>query len=116
MSDKVSIPVELEQTLRQFEDALEQLRTPLEPILKIPLEQHLAEMNPLEKVKMEVLLGYTMNSLFSSKTSAMTQANHIFFHADVSLFKNPRHLTRQASCPSGTRKSYKPCKYKRMKC
>ncbi|KAJ8317234.1 hypothetical protein KUTeg_005138 [Tegillarca granosa] len=64
MTDEAGIPEELKEKLASFDSSLSQVESVLQPLLQCPQNELFEKLSPLDRAKVELVGGYTINSLF----------------------------------------------------
>ncbi|EFA86758.1 hypothetical protein PPL_00563 [Heterostelium album PN500] len=62
-----SLPSDLEQDVNDFEALLEKIELQLEPFFKYSMKEHQDELSPVQSAKLNILVAYSLNSLFYSR-------------------------------------------------
>ncbi|KAJ3063538.1 hypothetical protein HK102_008440, partial [Quaeritorhiza haematococci] len=66
---------DLDGTITELNQSIAKIKDHLQLLLATPLDQQLARLaNPLDRAKLEVMLAYTINSLFYGEQRVMPQS------------------------------------------
>ncbi|XP_064638649.1 nuclear nucleic acid-binding protein C1D-like [Lineus longissimus] len=62
--DEDNFPIEIQDRLNDFDEALTRIETCINPLLSTPFSEVQENLSPLDKAKIDLISAYTINSLF----------------------------------------------------